>query len=131
MAAPSSAKESAPKRESMAPTTHAANTIETERPSRAISAGFRKMPVPIIVPTTMAVEAQGPRPRTSSRRFSVMGEGESECNATGGRGMSGCGGFGGKDTADERAGSESDRGTDQHIPGEGDRREAVDQKDGG
>src|SRR5271169_5161989 len=72
MAAPSSAKESAPKRERIAPTIQAAKTMETKRPSRAISAGFRKMPVPIMVPTTMAPEAQAPRPRISSRRFSVM-----------------------------------------------------------
>src|SRR5580693_4092179 len=72
MAAPSSAKESGPKRERIAPTIQAAKTTLTKRPSRAISAGFRKMPVPIMVPTTMAAEAQAPRPRTSSRRFSVM-----------------------------------------------------------
>src|SRR5258708_39512384 len=58
--------------ERIAPTIQAAKTTETLRPSRAISAGFRKMPVPIIVPTTMAAEAQAPSPRTSSRRFSVM-----------------------------------------------------------
>src|SRR6266436_5904065 len=56
---PSSANENAP-------------TMETLLPSRAISAGFRKIPVPIMVPTTMAAEAQAPRPRTSSRRFSLM-----------------------------------------------------------
>src|SRR5260370_33660523 len=69
---PNSAKENAPKMERIAPTIQAVKTMETERPSRAISAGFRKMPVPIIVPTTMAAEAHAPRPRTSSRRFSVM-----------------------------------------------------------
>src|SRR5215472_917952 len=42
--------------------------MEIERPSRAISAGLIKMPVPIIVPTTMAPEAHAPRPRMSSRR---------------------------------------------------------------
>src|SRR5580700_2331548 len=72
MAAPSSANDKAPKRERTAPTIQAAKTTETKRPSRAISAGLRKMPVPIMVPTTMAPEAQAPRPRTSSRRFSVM-----------------------------------------------------------
>src|SRR5208283_6214653 len=50
----------------------AANTMETKRPSRAISAGLRKMPVPTMVPTTMAADAHGPRPRTSSRRFSLI-----------------------------------------------------------
>src|SRR5437667_22590 len=49
----------------------AAKTMETLRPSRAISAGLRKMPVPIMVPTTIAADAHAPRPRTSSRRFSV------------------------------------------------------------
>src|SRR5271168_4112374 len=72
MAAPSSAKESAPKRERMAPTIHAAKTTETVRPSRAISEGFRKMPVPIMVPTTIAPEAHAPNPRNSSRRFSAI-----------------------------------------------------------
>ena len=69
---PNSANENAPKIESMAPTIHAAKTMETLRPSCAISAGLRKMPVPIIVPTTIAPEAQAPKPRTSSSRFSVM-----------------------------------------------------------
>ena len=41
-----------------------------EDPSRAISAGFRKIPVPIIVPTTMAADAHAPSPRTKSGRFS-------------------------------------------------------------
>src|SRR5882724_1015587 len=69
---PSSAKENAPKIERTAPTIHAAKTTETLLPSRAISAGFRKIPVPIMVPTTMAAEAQAPRPRTNSRRFSAI-----------------------------------------------------------
>src|SRR5579862_7617833 len=71
IAAPSSANDSAPKIERIAPTIHAANTIETVLPSRAISAGFRKIPVPIIVPTTIAAEAHGPSPRTSSSLFPV------------------------------------------------------------
>src|SRR5216684_2598370 len=69
---PSSANENAPKIERRAPIIHAAKTMETLLPSRAISAGFRKMPVPIMVPTTMAAEAQAPSPRTNSRRFSLM-----------------------------------------------------------
>src|SRR6266850_561076 len=69
---PNSANEKAPKIERMAPTIHAAKTMETLLPSRAISAGFRKMPVPIMVPTTMAAEAQAARPRTNSRRFSAI-----------------------------------------------------------
>src|SRR6516164_2606512 len=81
MAAPSSAKANAPNRESRAPTIQAAKTTDTERPSRAISAGFRKMPVPTMVPTTIAAEAQGPRPRTSSRRFSGGGVMADECRS--------------------------------------------------
>src|SRR5882672_2277381 len=69
---PSSANENAPKIERTAPTIHAAKTMETLLPSRAISAGFRKIPVPIMVPTTMAAEAQAPRPRTKSSRFSLI-----------------------------------------------------------
>src|SRR5258707_68175 len=69
MAAPSSAKESAPNIERIAPTIQAANTTETKRPSRAISAGFKKIPVPIIVPTTIAADAHGPSPRTNSSRL--------------------------------------------------------------
>src|SRR5882724_8292713 len=69
IAAPNSANERAPNIERIAPTIHAANTTETNRPSRAISAGFRKMPVPIMVPTTIAAEAHGPSPRTSSSRL--------------------------------------------------------------
>ena len=72
IAAPNSAYESAPNSDSNPPTIHATNTTEMLRPSRAISAGFRNIPVPIIVPTTMAAEAHGPSPRTSSRRFSLI-----------------------------------------------------------
>src|SRR5271169_2020131 len=72
IAAPSSAKASAPKMDRSAPTTQAAKTMETKRPSRAISDGFRKIPVPTIVPTTIAAEAHGPSPRTSSKRFSLI-----------------------------------------------------------
>ncbi len=46
--------------------------MDTLRPSRAISAGFRKIPVPIMVPTTIAMEAHAPSPRTSSNRFSLI-----------------------------------------------------------
>src|SRR5229473_2754627 len=69
--APNSEYESAPKSERIAPTIQAAKTTETKRPSRAISAGLRKIPVPIMVPTTIAPEAQAPSSRTSSSRFSV------------------------------------------------------------
>src|SRR5580692_1733504 len=70
--APSSANASAPNSDKIPPTIHAAKTTETNRPSRAISAGFKKIPVPIIAPTTIAAEAQAPRPRTRSIRFSVV-----------------------------------------------------------
>src|SRR5580704_3216180 len=69
IAAPNSANDSAPNKERIAPTIHAAKTTETNLPSRAISAGFRKIPVPIIVPTTIAADAQAPSPRTNSSRF--------------------------------------------------------------
>src|SRR5260370_6603080 len=68
---PSSANENAPNMERIAPTIHAAKTMETLRPSRAISAGFRNIPVPIMVPTTIPADAHAPSPRTSSSRFSV------------------------------------------------------------
>jgi len=116
--------------ERTAPTIQAVKTTETKRPSRAISAGLRKIPVPIMVPTTIAAEAQGPRPRTSSRRFSAMGGGESECSVWGGRSMSGCHAFCGNDTADESAYHERGAGTDEDVPGKGDRREAIDSQDG-
>src|SRR5260370_14552178 len=68
---PNSRRENARKMERIAPMIHAAKTTETLRLTRAISAGFRKIPVPIIVPTTMAAEAHAPSPRTSSKRFSL------------------------------------------------------------
>src|ERR1700742_3725666 len=64
--APNSANASAPNKDSTAPTIHAANTTETNRPSRPISAGFRKIAVPIIVPTTIAADPHAPSPRTRS-----------------------------------------------------------------
>src|SRR5215471_389152 len=112
--------------ERTAPAIHAAKTIETKRPSRAISAGFRKIPVPTMVPTTMAVEAQGPRPRTSSRRFSVMDGNESECSVSGNGDMSGRGLGCGDDTADKRADGKGDARADEDIPGEGDQGETID-----
>src|SRR5260221_1015805 len=69
IAAPNSANDSAPNIERIAPTIHAAKTTETNLPSRAISAGFRKIPVPIIVPTTIAADAHGPSSRPSSSRL--------------------------------------------------------------
>src|ERR1700759_521532 len=67
-AAPNSAKLSAPKGERTPPAIHAAYTTLTEPPTDAISLGLRKMPVPIIVPTTIAPAAHGPSARTRSRR---------------------------------------------------------------
>src|ERR1700723_1764215 len=68
-AAPSSAKDSAPNSDSSPPAIHAAYTTLTEPPTDAISLGFRNIPVPTIVPTTMADAAHAPSPRTRSRRF--------------------------------------------------------------
>src|SRR6202046_2503592 len=68
-AAPSSAKDSAPKSDSNPPAIHAAYTPLADRPTDAISLGFRNIPVPTIVPSTMADAAHAPSPRTRSRRF--------------------------------------------------------------
>ncbi|MGA7225642.1 MAG: hypothetical protein WBX16_22480, partial [Candidatus Acidiferrales bacterium] len=38
----------------------------TEPPTRAISPGFRKIPVPTMVPTTIAAAAHAPSARTRS-----------------------------------------------------------------
>src|SRR5580693_8718681 len=67
-AAPKSANESAPKSESSPPTIHAAYTTLTDPPTAAISPGFKKIPVPTIVPITMAAAAQGPSARIRSSR---------------------------------------------------------------
>src|ERR1700751_17452 len=101
--------------ERTAPAIQAAKTTETKRPSRAISAGLRKMPVPIMVPTTMAAEAQGPRPRTSSRRFSVMDGGDSECSVSRGRSMSACGAVCGNDTTHQGTDRERGAGADEDV----------------
>src|SRR5580698_5973742 len=51
-AAPNSANDKAPKSESRPPAIHAANTMLVDPPTAAISLGFRKIPVPTMVPTT-------------------------------------------------------------------------------
>src|SRR4051812_39944464 len=63
--APSSAKVSAPKNESTPPTNHARYTYFAEPTASIIVPGTRKMPLPMIVPTTIAVAWLGPRARTS------------------------------------------------------------------
>src|SRR5271167_2145146 len=103
--------------------------METERPSRAISAGLRKMPVPIMVPTTMAAEAHGPRPRTSSNRFSLIalrGKDSAECTLSrftrlGRR----CGLFRPR-AAGDGANQKSHTRTEEDKPGKRDRREVKD-----
>src|SRR5450432_1302051 len=53
----------------MPPTIHARYTSLAEPTACIISAGTRKMPLPMMVPTTMAVECQTLRSRTSSLRL--------------------------------------------------------------
>src|SRR6266571_3177733 len=72
MAAPSSAIVNAPKSESAPPTIQTRKTSPAEPVARAIALGTRNTPVPIMWPTTMAIAAAGPSPRTSSSRFSLI-----------------------------------------------------------
>jgi hypothetical protein len=65
-AAPNSAAASAPNKLSVPPTIHTSITSPADPVPRAISPGTIKIPVPIIVPTTIAAAAQLPSPRTSS-----------------------------------------------------------------
>src|SRR3984885_14811876 len=67
-AAPNSANESAPNSDSNPPTIHAPYTTLTAPPPAAISPGFKKIPVPTIVPITMAAAAHGPSARIRSTR---------------------------------------------------------------
>src|SRR5580693_5116086 len=67
-AAPNSANESAPNSDSNPPTIHAPYTTLTDPPTAAISPGFKKIPVPTIVPITMAAAAHGPSARIRSTR---------------------------------------------------------------
>src|SRR5580693_6076555 len=73
-AAPKSANESAPNSESSPPTIHAAYTTLTDPPTAAISPGFKKIPVPTIVPITMAAASQGPSARIRSSRSPFFNE---------------------------------------------------------
>src|SRR2546423_983811 len=104
---------------------HAANTTETKWPSRAISAGLRKIPVPIMVPTTMAPEAHAPRPRTRSSRFpfrvSVRVSGKVPRYSTLLILLS-CGLGRWRKAADNRADEKGDACANQEIPREGDAR---------
>jgi len=70
---PSSAKENAPKMEKNCPMIH--GRIPRRRCGLAGHfGGLQKMPVPIMVPTTMAAEAQAPRP---AHQFETL---FSQCN---------------------------------------------------
>src|SRR5438046_940710 len=72
VAAPSSAIERAPARESAPPVTHMAMSAPTLPTRAATSCGTRKMPEPMIVPMTMAVEPSRPTARG-------RGAGDGEC----------------------------------------------------
>src|SRR5271163_2549195 len=69
--APSSAYVSAPKKDNSPPTSHARYTSLAEPTACIISAGTRKIPLPMIVPTTMADAWLTPRSRASSGRTVV------------------------------------------------------------
>jgi hypothetical protein len=73
--APSSAYVSAPKKDSNPPTSQARNTSLAEPTAIIICAGTRKMPLPMMVPTTTAVAWLTPRSRASwgSRVFEFAG----------------------------------------------------------
>ncbi|OFW13193.1 MAG: hypothetical protein A3F69_00245 [Acidobacteria bacterium RIFCSPLOWO2_12_FULL_66_10] len=60
-AAATSASESAPHSVIAPPTTHRPSITSGSGACRAIPAGDRKMPEPIVMPTTSATELQGPR----------------------------------------------------------------------
>src|SRR5260370_24241846 len=108
---PNAAKENAQKLERIAPTIQAAKTTETLRPSRAISAGLRKIPVPIIVPTTIAADAQAPSPRTNSRRFSVNSSSPSSTGVSAAAGALRL-----RDSAGKPADEKRDERADQYVP---------------
>src|SRR6516164_5368761 len=129
--------------ESRPPTTHTANTTSTVPTFWIMVLGTRKMPLPITVPTTMDAAAQAPRARFSSVRgaFSIVG-------LFLGIGMTGwqvrlsSGRFADADalernrrTALEERGDQSHdeggNGSDQHVPGPGDRSVKVDTDDHG
>src|SRR5438876_59636 len=64
MAAPSSARDSAPASDNTPPTIQTRNRLRTLPTSSATLWGTRKIPDPMIVPTTMAVEPRYPMART-------------------------------------------------------------------
>jgi len=70
IAAPSSAKASAPKSDRIPPAIHAAKTNCDRARVGSHFGGLEEMPVPIIVPTTIAADVHGPRPRIV-RAFAV------------------------------------------------------------
>ncbi len=64
--APNSAYVMAPNSDSNPPTIHARYTSDDEPTSRIISRGTRKMPLPIMVPTTIAMAWLAPSTRGKS-----------------------------------------------------------------
>src|SRR3954462_10530757 len=89
--APSSAYVIAPKMESNPPTIHARYTSLAEPAACIISAGTRKMPLPMMVPMTIAVPCHTLSSRGSSRRALVMSNsrGEKACGVSDGKGHNG------------------------------------------
>src|SRR5271165_6633758 len=101
----------APARESMAPTSHARYTSQAEPTACIISAGTRKMPLPMMVPTTTALAWLTPRSRESVGAEVLL---------------VGCGMCGGvivqrKQQTGTIPDDKRDGATDQHVPGEGNR----------
>src|SRR5436309_788156 len=66
--APSSAKHNAPSRQTKPPPIQPETISGKEPASPAILPGFRKMPEPIVLPTTIAIAMPRPSTRSSSGR---------------------------------------------------------------
>src|SRR5580693_774382 len=128
-AAPKSANESAPNSESSPPTIHAAYTTLTDPPTAAISPGFKKIPVPTIVPITMAAAAHGPSARIKSSRspfcakipIKVLPHNARKLPRYDARKPSRTP----RHFARNRTDRKSDNRPSQHIPGPGQRREPI------
>src|SRR5215469_2113954 len=71
MAAPNSAKQRVPKSTMTPPAIQMTRTLHIEPTSRDMSLATRKTACPTMDPTTTAVAAHRPRPRTSSGGFAV------------------------------------------------------------
>src|SRR5579872_1718533 len=107
MAAESSAKVSAPKRVRIPPKIHTAKTMAGEPTAFTMSLGTRKMPLPMTVPTTMAVAGHTPRTRRRPWWSEALSGGvmistvrRHECLR-------------------HNADRERRQGSDRHVPGEG------------